>query len=47
MAYWLCFMIYYLLSGNFYIASTSIASIDVPYDGEFYSFISLGLENQI
>lgn len=43
MVYWLCFMIYYLFSGNLYIASTSIDSIDVPYDDEGYSFIGMGL----
>ena len=37
-------MIYYLFSGNLYIASTSIDSIDVPYDDEGYSFIGMGLE---
>lgn len=40
MASWLCLMIYSLFSGNFYMASTSIAYIEVGYElEEPYSFM--------
>jgi hypothetical protein len=42
MASWLCLMIYSLFSGNFYMASTSIAYIEVGYEMEgLYSFMWL------